>query len=67
MTIVELGALGELVGTIAVVVSLFCLALQVHSNTRSLNANAYQQAAIVFNDVVLIPTKTPEIADILLR
>ena len=38
MTIMELGALGELLGAIAVFVTLIYLAVQVRQNTRSINA-----------------------------
>lgn len=39
MTIMELGALGELLGAIAVIVTLVYLAVQVRQNTRSLDAS----------------------------
>jgi hypothetical protein len=42
MTIMELGALGEFVGAIAVVLTLVYLAVQVRQNTAGLRAAAYQ-------------------------
>ena len=39
MTIFELGALGEFVGSIAVVVTLIYLAMQIRQNTRSMDEN----------------------------
>ena len=39
MTIIELGALGEFVGAIAVVATLIYLAVQIRQNTRSMDAN----------------------------
>ena len=42
MSIMELGALGEFVGSIAVVITLIYLALQLKQNTSSVRANAYQ-------------------------
>ena len=39
MTIMELGALGELLGAIGVIVTLVYLAVQVRQNTRSLDAS----------------------------
>ena len=38
-----LGAIGEFAGGIAVIVTLFYLALQLRQNTRSLSASAYSQ------------------------
>jgi hypothetical protein len=39
MTIMELGALGEILGAIAVIVTLIYLAVQIKQNTRSMNEN----------------------------
>ena len=39
MTIIELGALGEFVGAIAVVATLIYLAVQIRQNTRSMDAS----------------------------
>jgi len=39
MTIMELGALGELLGAVAVIVTLIYLAVQIKQNTRSMNEN----------------------------
>ena len=39
MTIMELGALGEIFGAIAVIVTLIYLAVQIKQNTRSMNEN----------------------------
>ncbi len=52
MTIMELGALGELLGAIGVIITLAYLAVQIRQNTRSMNearqlalAQAYQMRA----------------------
>ena len=42
MSIVELGALGEFVGSIAVVATLIYLAMQLRQNNAGMRANAYQ-------------------------
>lgn len=39
MTIMELGALGEILGAIAVIVTLIYLAVQIKQNTRSMTEN----------------------------
>ncbi len=43
MTIIELGAIGELVGGAAVILTLIYLAFQLRQNTTSLQTSAYQQ------------------------
>lgn len=42
MSIIELGALGEFVGAIAVVITLIYLAVQLRQNTASVRNNSYQ-------------------------
>jgi hypothetical protein len=49
MDIMELGAIGELVGGVAVIATLIYLALQVRDNTRSLRATGTQQFADSLN------------------
>ncbi len=49
MDIMELGAIGELVGGVAVVATLIYLAVQVKDNTRSLRATGTQQFADSLN------------------
>lgn len=44
MSIEELGSLGEIVGAIAVVVSLIALAIQMRQNTRAIHAQAARDA-----------------------
>ena len=44
MSIIELGALGEFIGSIAVVITLIYLAAQIRANTRTTKANASFQA-----------------------
>ena len=39
MTIIELGALGELLGAVGVIITLIYLAVQIKQNTRSMNEN----------------------------
>ena len=43
MTITELGAIGELVGGVAVLATLIYLAMQIRQNTKTLGATAYAQ------------------------
>ena len=45
MTLQDLGSLGEFVGAVAVVTSLFYLAVQIRQNTRALHTTTYAQTA----------------------
>ena len=45
MTLQDLGSIGELLGGVAVVVSLIYLALQIRQNTETVRASTFQQAA----------------------
>ena len=45
MTLQDLGSLGEFVGALAVVMSLFYLAVQIRQNTRALHTSTYAQTA----------------------
>jgi uncharacterized protein with PQ loop repeat len=44
------GAIGEIIGAIAVVVTLIYLAVQVHQNTKSVQASTYQLVAEALAD-----------------
>ena len=45
MTIQDLGSFGEFIGALAVLISLFYLAMQIRQNTRALNSSSYAQSA----------------------
>ena len=51
MTIVELGAIGEFIGAIAVVVTLIYLAIQVRQNTNALKLNTTQSVTEELQDM----------------
>jgi hypothetical protein len=51
MTIMELGAIGEFVGAIAVVFTLLYLALQIRQNTKAVQASAVDVSISRANDV----------------
>ena len=44
MTLSDLGSIGELIGGVAVVVSLIYVALQIRQNTRAIRASSHQSA-----------------------
>lgn len=54
MNIMELGAIGELVGGVAVIASLIYVGLQVRRNTLALRANAAQGFADSINGALLL-------------
>lgn len=60
MTITELGALGEFVSSIAVVITLIYLALQIRANTRTTKANASFQATHSWGEVTQRLSELPD-------
>ena len=65
MTLQDLGALGELLGGIAVVVTLVYLALQVRQNTAMMTAQAVQSSIDATQRVLLFRAENPEIRRVL--
>ena len=72
MTIIELGALGEFVGAIAVVVTLAYLAVQIRQNTRAMEesrrlalAQTYQVRADALQDMLVQAANSEHIGPIL--
>ena len=51
MNVMELGAIGELVGGVAVIATLIYLAAQVRQNTKALAASTYQDITSSASDV----------------
>jgi hypothetical protein len=64
VTIVELGALGEFVAAIAVVITLIYLALQIRQNTRATHAASFHAITDSFNHVNVSVAQTPGLARI---
>ena len=64
MTIVELGALGEFVAAIAVVITLIYLALQIRQNTRATHAASFHAITDSFNHVNVSLAQTPALTRI---
>ena len=62
-----IGAIGEVLGAIAVVVTLIYLALQVRQNTDALKLGTAHNTTTELADVNLFPSGNHEIADIFLR
>ena len=56
-----LGAIGEIVGAVAVVITIAYLAVQIRQNSRSLRAAAYQDAVRSANDWSSLLVRDPEL------
>ncbi len=74
MTIVELGALGELIGAIAVVATLVYLAIQVRQNTHSMDENrrlalaqTYQMRADALQSMLVHAADSEHIGPIIIK
>jgi len=67
MDIMELGAIGELVGGVAVIVTLIYLALQVRHNTRVAESSVHYQMLSITNDHYTLTTSNPELSDLVRR
>ena len=67
MTITELGALGEFVGAIAVVVTLVYLAMQIKQNTAALKLSTARDTTADLADINLMPAEHAEFAELFLR
>lgn len=74
MSIIELGALGEFVGAIAVVITLAYLAIQIRQNTRAMEeskrlalAQTYQMRADALQDMLVRAAESEKIGPIVTK
>ena len=67
MTIEQLGSLGEVIGAIAVVVSLVALAIQMRQNTKAIHAQAARDAEATWGMLNLELAKDAELSIIAAR
>jgi hypothetical protein len=67
MTIFELGALGEFISSIAVLVTLIYLAVQVRTMHRMMQANSHQARAEYNRESMLISVNSPELIELAMR
>jgi len=67
MTLLEWGALGELIGGIAIIVSLIYVGLQIKQNTDTLKLSTIHNTMEDFADLYLFPAENSEFADIFFR
>ena len=64
MSIQDLGSLGELIGAVAVVVSLIYLAIQIRHNTQSVRSSAVQASVRDTTEIIDILVRDPELTRI---
>lgn len=67
MNWVAIGALGELVGAVAVVLSLIYLAAQVRSSTKQARLDASRELAVRISEASLAAATTPDLAALFLK
>jgi hypothetical protein len=67
MSIQDLGSLGELVGAVAVVLSLIYLATQIRQNTQATRAASYEDVAQGVRAFMALIANDEGVADIYLR
>ena len=67
MTLLEWGALGELIGGIAIIVSLIYVGLQIKQNTDTLKLSTIHNTSEDLADLYLVPAENSEFADIFFR
>jgi hypothetical protein len=67
MTLQDLANLGEVIGAIAVIVSLIYLAVQIRENTRAMRRAATQDIHRSLNDQARCFVESPDLAALLIR
>ena len=67
MTLLELGALGELVGGVAIVISLIYVGLQIKQNTNAQRLSTAHRISEDLADLYLTPASSNDLADIFMR
>lgn len=67
MNWVAIGAIGEILGAVAVLVTLVYLAIQIRQNTRSVTMSVYESAMSGFNEVMRDITTNGDLSEIVRR
>jgi len=67
MTIAEIGAIGEFIGAIAVVVTLVYLAIQMRQNTNALKLNAVRSVTEELQDMFSLAASSLELSEIIVK
>ncbi len=67
MDIMELGAIGELVGGVAVIGSLLYVGIQIRQNTRVVQSTAHHQMLDYTSTISALLIGNPEVADLIQR
>jgi hypothetical protein len=67
VSIQDWGAIGEIVGAIGVLISLFYLAMQIRRNTHAISSNTHQSIIQQQTDVFSLTLSNPELDDLMYR
>ena len=62
-----ISAIGQLIGAIAVLITLIYLAVQMKQNTAAVATSTYESTMTGFNDINVVVASTPELASIINR
>lgn len=62
-----IGAIGEIIGALAVVVTLIYLVIQIRQNTAAVATATYESTMSGFNDINVVVASNPELASLLDR
>lgn len=62
-----ISAIGQLIGAIAVIITLIYLSIQMKQNTEAVATSTYESTMTGFNDINVVVASTPELASILNR
>lgn len=62
-----ISAIGQIVGAIAVLITLIYLAIQMRQNTSAVATSTYESTMTGFNDINVVVASTPELASIINR
>ena len=62
-----ISAIGQIVGALAVLITLIYLAIQLKQNTAAVATSTYESAMTGFNDINVVVASHPELASLLDR
>ena len=62
-----ISAIGQLIGALAVIITIIYLAIQMKQNTAAVATSTYESTMTGFNDINVIVASTPELASIINR
>ena len=61
-----ISAIGQLIGALAVIITIIYLAIQMKQNTAAVATSTYESTMTGFNDINVIVASTPELASLII-